>query len=341
MELLPTVSIIVPVYNRKSFLPQLFGCLKKQSFTDFECIIVDDGSSDGSGEVCDSLAENDSRFRIFHQENRGVSIARNFGLSKARGEFITFVDSGDGLHPDYLKNLLDCIEKSGADIVIGSYANIELKDGRRIDAVRNKKGLFEIEAVTDSFAQDQAETGVYGACWSKIFRREIAEDIKFDENLKLLEDFDFNLKIYRKVKTIYFDDKPYYYYFHGAKNSSQTVSDDKIDYRAQLTINLRYRAFLQSAGGYAGRNREIADELIGRYIFLTLFYCPAERLRGCFGELREAILGDGITYTFDGGMFGRLVLRMFHGNRFFAVKLLLSGYRAGRYVKRKLTNGGE
>lgn len=91
----PLVSVIVPVCNKVKYLNTLFQCLIKQTFTDFECIFIDDGSTDGSGDLCDNLSINDKRFQVIHIRNSGVSHARNVGIQKACGEYITFIDSDD------------------------------------------------------------------------------------------------------------------------------------------------------------------------------------------------------------------------------------------------------
>lgn len=334
---LPKLSVIVPVYNRESFLPSLFEQIQKQSLTDFECIIVDDGSTDRSGEICDGFAESDDRFSVFHTENGGVSKARNIGLRKAGGKYITFVDSDDGLHPDYLKNLLDCIEKSGADMVIGTYMNIDAFSGKKSDAERLKTGFYTFESIVDTFAFDQETTGVYGYCWSKLFRRELICAIEFDEELRLLEDFDFNMKIYKKIKSVYFDNKPYYYYFHGADNSSENVSDNRIDYLSQLKIYLRYKDFLQSEGGYRGENEEIIERRIGDYIFFTLFHSPLDSLKEHFEAAKKIVGGE--KYSVCGSRLKGLVMKLFEKDRLHILKAMLSVYRLAAKIAALLRGG--
>ena len=121
---MPLLSIIVPVYNTATYLPACLDSILSQGFTDFEVLLVDDGSSDGSGAICDKYAEADSRVRVFHQENGGVSSARNLGLSQAKGEWIYFVDSDDEMLPDGLQTLVDCISDD-VDIVMGGILEVE------------------------------------------------------------------------------------------------------------------------------------------------------------------------------------------------------------------------
>lgn len=103
------VSVITPVYNTAQYLDECIGSILSQSMTDFELLLIDDGSTDGSGAICDRYAEKDKRIRVFHIPNGGVSAARNLGLDNARGEFVVFVDSDDRITPDHLRQLADAI----------------------------------------------------------------------------------------------------------------------------------------------------------------------------------------------------------------------------------------
>ena len=114
------ISIIIPVYNTEQYLHACLDSILSQSFADYEVLLIDDGSSDGSGRVCDAYARKDSRIRVFHKENGGVSSARNLGLDNAIGEWIYFVDSDDEILPDGLQTMVDCISDN-VDIVLAGY----------------------------------------------------------------------------------------------------------------------------------------------------------------------------------------------------------------------------
>ena len=119
----PKISIIVPVYKVEQYLYRCLDSIVAQTFTDWECLLIDDGSPDDSGAICDEYAEKDSRFRVIHQKNSGVSAARNAGLAVARGEWIGFVDSDDWIEPDFCKTLLVAIEQTGKDCATCGYLN--------------------------------------------------------------------------------------------------------------------------------------------------------------------------------------------------------------------------
>ena len=113
------ITIIVPVYNAEGTIERCIQSVIKQQFSDFELIVIDDGSVDKSGELCDRYAENDSRIRVIHQENQGVSSARNVGILAAQGEYVTFLDSDDELEPSVLSQYFEAVNKFQCDIVVG------------------------------------------------------------------------------------------------------------------------------------------------------------------------------------------------------------------------------
>ena len=119
---MPKISVIVPVYNTEKYLNRCIDSILAQTFTDFELLLIDDGSTDCSGKICDEYAAKDSRVRVFHKENGGVSSARNMGLDNAQGEWITFVDSDDWVHEDFLKKRLALALNDNADI---AYCDVE------------------------------------------------------------------------------------------------------------------------------------------------------------------------------------------------------------------------
>ena len=111
----PIISVIVPVYNVEQYLPRCIDSILAQTFTDFELLLIDDGSKDKSGAICDAYARKDPRIRVFHKPNGGVSSARNMGLDNAKGEWIAFVDSDDWVNEDFLANFVEI--DSGEDLL--------------------------------------------------------------------------------------------------------------------------------------------------------------------------------------------------------------------------------
>ena len=141
----PYISVIVPVYNVKLLLPRCIDSLLNQKFTDYELLLIDDGSTDGSGEICDEYGEKDSRIKVIHKSNEGVSKARNKGIDEAKGEWITFVDSDDYVGFDYLSNLYTCTNPD-IDLVV-----LSLKHMRENGEVLYDYQLPKEEKVYDKF----------------------------------------------------------------------------------------------------------------------------------------------------------------------------------------------
>ena len=121
---MPFFSIIIPVYNVKQYLGKCLKSVLSQSFGDFECILVDDGSKDGSSELCDELACQDTRIRVVHKENEGVAIARNTGICMARGDFLMFLDSDDTLSTGILEMSAQKLKQTGSDILVFGYQRV-------------------------------------------------------------------------------------------------------------------------------------------------------------------------------------------------------------------------
>jgi glycosyltransferase involved in cell wall biosynthesis len=174
------ISVIVPVYNTAQFLPHCIDSILSQNFSDFELLLIDDGSTDGSGQICDSYAEKDNRIRVFHKENGGVSSARNMGLDNAQGEWINFVDSDDWLEQDFF--------------VIGNNENVDLIYQHRVFADGKcdsiiQPGIFRGEDYLD-FLTENSQTNLFLMCYSMLLRSAILTDnhIRFDENLRFGED---------------------------------------------------------------------------------------------------------------------------------------------------------
>ena len=167
----PAVSIIVPVYNAETALHRCIESILHQSCADFELLLVDDGSKDDSGAICDEYAAKDSRIRVFHKENGGVSAARNLALDVARGKYLQFLDSDDWVVPDATLLLLRAAEEHGADLVISDFYRVV---GERVSVkgdIEEDRGLSR-EEYAEHMMANPADF-YYGVLWNKLYRREI------------------------------------------------------------------------------------------------------------------------------------------------------------------------
>lgn len=182
---MPKISIIVPVYKVEQYIRRCLDSIVAQTFTDWECLLIDDGSPDESGKICDEYAERDARFRVFHKENGGVSSARNLGLEEAKGEWICFVDSDDWIEYNYLPidinelEIFDIIELSNSCHSIG---DVELLNSSRVVSFYSDKFRYEL--------------------WARLFKSNIINSLRFVESIKIGEDILFLLSYLPKVKTL-------------------------------------------------------------------------------------------------------------------------------------------
>ena len=231
----PSVSIIVPVYNAEKTIRRCIESILHQSCGDFELLVVDDGSPDSSGAICDAYAAGDARVRAFHKENGGVSAARNLALEQARGKYIQFLDSDDWITPDATLLLLRAAEEHEADLVISDFYRVV---GGRVSV----KGDIEEGSVLtqEEYAAHMMENPAdfyYGVLWNKLYRRSIVERyrLRMDEEISWCEDFLFNLEYIRCARRFYALNVPIYYYVKTKGSLASQISISKT-VRMKLTM---------------------------------------------------------------------------------------------------------
>ena len=208
----PKVSIIVPVYNAEKGLARCVDSILNQEFRDFELILMDDGSRDRSGDICDGYARADARVVVVHKENTGVSDTRNQAIARARGTFLQFEDSDDWLTADATKLMVRAAEETGCDLVIADFYRV-------VGEMVSRKGDIDTDQVIGreafvGFMMENPADFYYGVLWNKLYRREIVEahGIRMDAKISWCEDFLFNLEYVRYATTFYALRTPVYYY---------------------------------------------------------------------------------------------------------------------------------
>ena len=206
------VSIIVPVYNGEQRVNRCAESILNQDYPELELILVDDGSRDGSWERMQTIAEGDSRVRIIHKENGGVSSARNRGLAEACGRYIQFADVDDWLPMDATKLLVREMESNPAELVIGDFYRVVAMNVSRKGSIA-KAGLLSRREYADQMMLGPADL-YFGALWNKLYQRDIIErhDIRMDESISYSEDMIFNLEYLLHVNTVAVLKAPVYYY---------------------------------------------------------------------------------------------------------------------------------
>ncbi len=221
------ISVVIPVYNVKPYLERCVNSVLCQTFRDMEVILVDDGSTDGSGALADRLSVQDFRARVIHQENMGISSARNTGIRAAQGEYIIFIDSDDEwLMDDGIERILE-ESPIGSDMITFNLANI-WKNGRHI-IPKQDYDLEEIKKISSPQAIFSYLVKSKNLCitsWSVIIRRSliIDNDIFFNEKLIVGEDLDWSLHVWQVIKSASFHNLHFYGWHHRSGSLSQTIN---------------------------------------------------------------------------------------------------------------------
>ena len=226
------VSIIVPVYNVENYLRSCLDSVLSQTYKDFEVLMVNDGSTDGSGAICQDFVERDSRFHYFEKENGGLSDARNYGLDRAKGHYITFLDSDDFLFEDYLENLYYASRLSDSDITIGGYCRFGdsnfyfYNDRFKSDSLVAFKDFQAIQYL-DSMLDVTFIT--FSTAWGKLFKRELFSELRFPYG-KYAEDQFLIWRLYMKADKIYVFNGASYVYRMNPSGLSNIFTLKHLDY---------------------------------------------------------------------------------------------------------------
>lgn len=223
----PTISIIVPVYNVEKYLPRCIGSILNQTFTDFELILVDDGSKDHSRAICEEFCKRDSRISLIHKENGGVASARNAALRIAVGQYVMFCDSDDYVSPDWVQRLYS-IASSNTDAFVNCNVWTVSSDGNpvlRYDS-EDTEPIVYMNSYFDLYA-----SSLDSSLWNKIYSREIISEnnLFFDENLRIGEDVVFNVEYYKHCKQIILVNSPLYFYCNNATSLTHTYRPNNME----------------------------------------------------------------------------------------------------------------
>lgn len=239
----PLVSIIVPVYNVEPYLRKCLDSILAQTFTDWEAILVDDGSTDRSGEICDEYAKRDIRVRVIHKENGGVSSARNFGIEKSRGAWFIFCDADDMLYNDALSKMVDCIGDN-IDSVCGGYITIDETDAflSRSYTKSYKITIGRDDALTDFYKHVYGDL-FNGYLWNRLLKADIIHkyNLQFREDIYVKEDGLFLVQYFccSNGKHAYFS-APVYKYRQNMSGAMKTYNKH---YNKKSLSNLQARCY--------------------------------------------------------------------------------------------------
>jgi glycosyltransferase involved in cell wall biosynthesis len=279
----PLVSVIVPIYNIENFIDECVKSITHQSYTNLEIILVDDGSTDSSGKIADKYSAKDKRIRVFHKHNGGLSDARNYGLLKAQGSLISFVDGDDFVTSDFIERLVVTLENDSSDIACCSYYKYFNQNKIMTSSKGNGKHhetYTNIDAIYSSFG---FHSPVKVLAWNKIYKKSIFDDnsIRFPKD-KINED---NLTIYKLLffanKISFIDDRLVYYRQRSGSIMHRKIDKKDIERRFDIISETKY--WLEEHG-------IDSNNIIRRYRNMVFIAIVVELLRaGQFAKLLHAI----------------------------------------------------
>ena len=230
MKACDLVSIIVPVYNVEKYIEHTINSILSQTYTNIELILINDGSTDSSYDICLKYSQKDERVRLFNKKNGGLSEARNWGIKEARGEYIVFIDGDDSVHSQMIQRMYDILTTYNADVSICSFLKVNKDTLERIEK-QNAKILYSepvvlnrIEALGKLFTKDMYIN--YTLAWNKMYKKVLFEDIFYPIG-KIHEDEFIAYKILGKTKNVVFIDEPLYYYMQRPDSIMKEAFSEK------------------------------------------------------------------------------------------------------------------
>ena len=281
----PLISIVVPVYNVSKYLRKCLDSILAQAYTNWECILVDDGSTDDSGQICEDFNKIDRRFRVLHKSNQGVSAARNTGIKESTGEWLYFCDADDEMLSDGLRTLVH-LTNLGEDIVFGGYVECN-EEGNPIASPRIsvQMKLTKDETIIELYQPSYSH--YEGYLWCKLFKTEVIkknnlffkEDIYFnEEELPLLKEVVDNSKNFTFKSNLINDSKHYYEIYY--KDTKMSIGVYSFSRKNEYIILKDY---------HLKRNKLLVDEIMltKEYSKIVIDIIPAENIYGNFINIKN------------------------------------------------------
>ena len=264
------ISVIVTAYNIADYIERGINSIRNQTYRNLEIIVVDDGSTDDTGMVCDRIASKDRRVNVIHKENGGPAEARNVGIAKAKGSYIGFVDGDDWIDPDMYEKMLSSLKEQHADITICRYRQVYKNhtEDRSVD----RAVLFEGQEALQHYVQETEEYAIQNAAWNKLYKKEILADIAFPVG-KWYEDIMFATMVLSRADRSIYLDTACYNYIIDREGSIMNTQVNPRTFTDQIPAYYEKTKFLKELG-----RQDLAD--IHDYFFykrLLLFYSRVEK----------------------------------------------------------------
>ena len=232
------VSIIIPIYNSEEYLKRCIDSVINQTYKNLEIILIDDGSTDLSGKMCDTYSNNDSRIKVIHKKNSGVSDTRNQGIKIATGTYFLFIDSDDWLENNMVETLVKYKEKNKCDIVRCNYYK-NCSDGSEIKCISHPN--YTSNPNMNQILKDVYSNNNFPAFfWTMLIDSEYKKEIVFDSKIAMMEDTDCLAKLVKKTQSIYFCDEYLYHYYVNTESASRSDKNLIRNYENLLILNDKY-----------------------------------------------------------------------------------------------------
>lgn len=239
------ISVIIAAYNIEDYIRRGIDSVRSQTYGNLDIVVVDDGSTDATGAICDRLAAKDGRIRVIHKKNGGLSEARNVGISQARGSYIGFVDGDDWIDPDMYEKMLGAMKEQDAEAAVCRYRRIYTD---RIDDQSGEGAvLFEGQEALQYYVQETPVYDMQNAAWNKLYKKEVLAGIEFPVG-KWYEDILFTTKALARVKRCIYLDSACYNYIIDRKGSIMNAQINSRTFTDQIPAYYEKTAFLGSIG---------------------------------------------------------------------------------------------
>lgn len=276
------LTVIIPVYNTEKYLRACIDSVLKQSYTDFELLLINDGSTDASGKICDEYVLKHARVKVFHKENGGVSSARNLGLDHAIGDWICFVDSDDEVLEDALQNYVDCVKSTDADIIISNYI-VKYENG-----IENpiKLGLVTSKLQNNDLINDIVDGKIHGSLCNKIVKADILKKFRFDPDITYMEDKFLLIKMLLREPNVFFMNKSTYVYWQRPDSATNKISSKSI-----ASVKKVYDYLINKLD-----KQQYADQILNLKVSYKIMLLknlkPSKDIKDSFSEINKTIFNS-------------------------------------------------
>lgn len=326
------ISVIVPVYNVEKYLKRCVDSILNQSYKDFELILVDDGSKDSSGKICDEYGQTDSRVKVIHKKNGGVSAARNTGLKFATGEYIMFVDSDDTILETFFEQAIFSIKKENVDMYISGITMLNYTEDKFVDSqdytIKNSEKMT-VKELLETCNVNYPMIDICGPC-CKLYKSSVIKEksILFNEEMSLGEDTAFNLNYLESVNTVYFSKSIFYLYFR--QNSESLFSKfHKEIYENHVYIYNEFRDLMK----YKKCSKESLEHFENLYCELIIgcihsFFKTDMTSKKDRMELLKKIRNNKYVYNsnYSGNSKNKLIITLIKKKCYFILYIMFSAY---------------